>query len=418
MATALIQVLGNATLLRLIVTFSDGLPMGVVALEHAKDLANTRDHEWLQSPRTADIGRAVRLVLQHRRLPLLQALFRLHQLEPPRYEQVHIVSFERAFADAIDCGDVAALTWLQETTSLPCPSNALEIAVRAGHADVVEWLGRHYPHLSVITSPEMMDWAAGNGHLSVVQLLHDRGAYCSRAAMDNASADGHLAVLEWMHRHRREGCTSAAMDKAAANGHLKVVQWLHQYQRASGCTHVAMDGAAAHGHLEVVQWLHQHRTEGCTPRAMDKAAGHGHLAVVEFLHHNRREGCTTAAMDNACSNGHLDAVRFLHEHRTEGCTHQALVLAARKGHGHVVQFLVEHRVEGCLCDAVRAVDQRIQETERQTTSAVVFEHELPHLEIKKFLRSYCSVVVSACFEQLHKPRAKRRRCQRKRPSKT
>ena len=57
------------------------------------------------------------------------------------------------------------------------------------------------------------------------------------------------------------------MDRAAKNGHLKMVQWLHNH-RKEGCTTVAMDWAAENGHLEIVQWLHQNRNEGCTKRAM------------------------------------------------------------------------------------------------------------------------------------------------------
>lgn len=40
----------------------------------------------------------------------------------------------------------------------------------------------------------------------------------------------------------------------AANGHLEVVQWLHE-NHTEGCTEYAMNDAASRGHLEVVMWL-------------------------------------------------------------------------------------------------------------------------------------------------------------------
>lgn len=87
-----------------------------------------------------------------------------------------------------------------------------------------------------------------------------------------------------------QGCTREAMDGAAANGHLDVVQWLHE-NRQEGCSIRAMNHAALNGHLEVVKWLHEVRRGSCTNSAMDNAAKNGHLEMVKFLHFNRKEGC-------------------------------------------------------------------------------------------------------------------------------
>ncbi|GMF25281.1 unnamed protein product [Phytophthora lilii] len=58
------------------------------------------------------------------------------------------------------------------------------------------------------------------------------------------------------------------MDQAAKNGHLDVVQWLHD-NRSEGCTVAAMDEAAGCGRMAIVQWLHTHTATGCTTNAMD-----------------------------------------------------------------------------------------------------------------------------------------------------
>ncbi|KAG3144679.1 hypothetical protein PI126_g14057 [Phytophthora idaei] len=41
--------------------------------------------------------------------------------------------------------------------------------------------------------------------------------------MDEAAANGHLRVVQWLHENRDEGCTTVATN-AASNGHLSVVQ--------------------------------------------------------------------------------------------------------------------------------------------------------------------------------------------------
>ena len=46
--------------------------------------------------------------------------------------------------------------------------------------------------------------------------------------IDKAAQNGHLHVVEWLHENRTEGYTEYAMNSAAHNGHLHVVEWLHE----------------------------------------------------------------------------------------------------------------------------------------------------------------------------------------------
>ncbi|ETW04340.1 hypothetical protein, variant [Aphanomyces invadans] len=172
---------------------------------------------------------------------------------------------------------------------------------------------------------KLIDFAALNGHLEVVEFLHSTGSVLS---------PGHLAVVEFLHTHRCEGCRALAMDRAAANGHLNV-----------GCTAWAV---AAHGHLRVIQYLLQNRDEGGMAGTIDKAASKGHLDVVKYLHAHAIESCTHRAMDGAAEGGHLQVVEFLHWHRREGCSYHAMNLAAKNGFFNIVRFLHDHRHEGIL----------------------------------------------------------------------
>ncbi|KAL2914093.1 hypothetical protein HK105_206351 [Polyrhizophydium stewartii] len=148
---------------------------------------------------------------------------------------------------------------------------------------------------------------------------------------------GHLELLKWLGGRMPDGSWSTqVMDEAAGNGHIDCVKWLHA-NRTEGCKTRAMDGAAFEGRLDVVKFLHTNRTEGCTTIAMDYAAKNGHLAVVEFLHSNRTEGCTKIAMQQAALFGHADVVEFLHKNRSEGNVAEAVEIAVEWNYLAVIQ---------------------------------------------------------------------------------
>ncbi|KAG3047999.1 hypothetical protein PC121_g19735 [Phytophthora cactorum] len=230
-----------------------------------------------------------------------------------------------------------------------CTSNAMDGAAANGHLQIVQYLHEQRTEGCTVAA---LDGAARNGHFDMVKFLHiNRREGCSTAAMDGAAAGGFLEIVQFLHEHRSEGCTSKAMNGAARSGYLEVVRFLHD-NRTEGCTTDAMDGAALLGRLSVIKFLHENREEGCTTRAIDGAAWRGHPDVVEYLVKNRSEGCTSKAMDTACQNGYLKIVRFLHEQGRALCTTGAMDSAASGGHLEIVRYLQENRVEGCTKDAM------------------------------------------------------------------
>ncbi|GLE04940.1 hypothetical protein PINS_up013921 [Pythium insidiosum] len=296
---------------------------------------------------------------------------------------------------AHDC--LALLRWVLQTfpEETALTHDALDVAAANGHLEVVQFLHEHSAEGGSIAA---MDGAARHGHLAVVEFLDShRDEGCTTAAMDDAAAHGHLEVVKYLHERRSEGCTTAAMDLAAEHGHLDVIKFLHT-NRHEGCTTSAMDGAASRGHLEVVRFLHEHRDEGCTVAAMNRAATNGHLDVVRFLQAHRTEGATERAMDGAAAHGHIEIVRFLHETRDEGCTEVAMDEAASKGHLEVVRFLHERRDEGCTASAMDgaaghghlAILQFLHEhrTEGCTTLAMDEAAKNGHLHVLQFLKQH------------------------------
>ncbi|KAF0722033.1 hypothetical protein AaE_009984, partial [Aphanomyces astaci] len=122
--------------------------------------------------------------------------------------------------------------------------------------------------------PHLIDLAALNGQLRMLELLHSNptNSTATTDAMDLAARKGHVSVVRFLHFHRSEGCSHFAMLHAATNGHLNVVQFLYQFRHHDGVPAAAFVSAAANGHLEVVRFFHTNDVHGCTTRAMDLAA--------------------------------------------------------------------------------------------------------------------------------------------------
>ncbi|OWZ10358.1 hypothetical protein PHMEG_00016801 [Phytophthora megakarya] len=205
-----------------------------------------------------------------------------------------------------------------------------------------------------------MDIAASNGHIHVVQYLHDVNAaslkkrkllkdeipsdvreeeLCSPSAMDTAAANGHLEVVQWLHTNRSEGCTTDVMDVAAASGHLKVVKWLH-YNRFEGCMPAAR-------RLKIRQWLYVNhpikipvRNKEMKTRKMHldfmKSKGEAvkwdQMDVGDWLH---ERGASTIIEDTA-SDGHIDALKLLDTNRPAKSSINTLIKAVERGYLEIV----------------------------------------------------------------------------------
>jgi Ankyrin repeats (3 copies) len=122
-----------------------------------------------------------------------------------------------------------------------------------GHLEVLQYLASTAAVTGAVCTTAAIDFAAGQGHLAVLQWLHQRGCSASTNAMDSACANGQLQTLRYLHKHRREGCSQDAIVLAAAAGHLSTVQWLVAHYEVS-----TADGAAAaqhSGHIDVYAYL-------------------------------------------------------------------------------------------------------------------------------------------------------------------
>jgi ankyrin repeat protein len=223
-----------------------------------------------------------------------------------------------------------------------------------------------------------LDWAAQQGHQTLVELLLARDAqllelpgFRERTALIAAAGNGHAeltrSLLErgadprrWM--DNGEG----ALHWACEAGHLAVVQVLLAQDRGlvdlpGKAERTALIAAAGRGHDEVVRVLLErgadpHKRESDGTRALDWAAQEGHQAVVELLlardpglldlqGYNDR-----TALMAASGNGHVDLVRLLLKRGADprkrvSTGETALHWAAERGHEAVVQLLLARWVQ-------------------------------------------------------------------------
>jgi hypothetical protein len=190
----------------------------------------------------------------------------------------------------------------------------------------------------------VLRWAAGNGHLPVVQYLCEK----FQLTIQDVRSDDNRA-LRW----------------AADNGHLPVVKYLCKQfqltiQDVRSWNNDALGGAAENGHLPVVQYLCEtysltiEDVRSCNNEPLRKAAENGHFPVVQYLceyrdRENRQlkiqdvRSFHNYALREAASEGHLPIVQYLCE--TFSLTIQdvrssfALLNASRNSQLPVVQYL-------------------------------------------------------------------------------
>nr|KAJ3421234.1 hypothetical protein HK105_004144 [Polyrhizophydium stewartii] len=233
---------------------------------------------------------------------------------------------------AAECGGTRLFKRICERfRGLPVtPQHAITAAFN-GSLDIVKFIfrvARKNPSaMASIAVPQVMDAAACNGHLAIVEFLHNEiRLKCTAAAMQKAATSGHLAVLQFLYNNKAEESPSHAMDAAARNGHLKIVAYLLE-KNAKICMPRAVDGAVEGGHA-----------------AMDAAARVGSLAMLTWLHDNVGIGCTTAALIDAAAGGHDDVVRWLLRHMrdTDWDLVAAIRAAEKRGDAGMSRLLREY----------------------------------------------------------------------------
>jgi surface antigen len=232
--------------------------------------------------------------------------------ERDRRLKMSSINFDlKTFCDHAAHGRLADVQRMLESDELQLPVNgklndALALAAKNGHIDVVDYLLRHAMFDPSADFNHAIRMAAQNGHLAVVErLLHDERVDPSannNYAVRQAARDGHLAIVDRLLQDKRVDPSASINDAvrgAARNGHLAVVERLMRDVRVdpSAEGNYAIRMAACFGHVAVVERLLQDKR--VDPSARDNyvvrwAAYYGHFAVVDRLLEDDRVDFTVA----------------------------------------------------------------------------------------------------------------------------
>ncbi|OQR94221.1 hypothetical protein THRCLA_22248 [Thraustotheca clavata] len=135
-----------------------------------------------------------------------------------------------------------------------------------------------------LLTPKAMDWAAMQGHLHIVQYLHENHNSCTVDAIDQAAKNGHFELVAFLCNNRKEGCTSNGYLWAATHGYVHIVRLLSfHYPHQQWNYALAIERAAAQGHLDMVKWLLPLQSPLTIESILKIAVYHGHVSILELL---------------------------------------------------------------------------------------------------------------------------------------
>ncbi|EFA78479.1 cell division cycle protein 45 [Heterostelium album PN500] len=142
----------------------------------------------------------------------LEVIRYIESLYPERYNWVYL------FHASLAAGAIEITKYILEKNRLGTltfsvgmiKSNFNEMFYLCLNAGVALQLGTH---------DDLLDAVVGKCSLEVVQYLSPKISVSSPAVMDLAAADGNLAIVQWLHQNRTEGCTNKSIQEAVVRGH-------------------------------------------------------------------------------------------------------------------------------------------------------------------------------------------------------
>ena len=286
----------------------------------------------------------------------------------------------------------------------PCPldPDAIALAARNGHTDVVRWLHAHgapwdegllscaaeagnvgallFARTECEPRAPWDNWcaieAAKHGHLDFLRTAIELGApIVVEECWTDAVCHGHIDVMAYLRAKYRDRCSwgpslehvvdeeageeydihrSGPCQYAAANGRLEALQWLRSADRDGGPARwdkSTGNGAVRGGSLALVRWMREASDPPCPWSAgwvTCGAASNGHLSLLKYA---RAQGLPwdedTAWI--AAENGHLDVLQFMRTEADPPCPWNSRVTlsACESGDLNVLAFA---RAHGCPFD--------------------------------------------------------------------
>ncbi|GLC68230.1 hypothetical protein PLESTF_000664500 [Pleodorina starrii] len=126
-------------------------------------------------------------------------------------------------------GHLAVLQYLHDSGFRVRPRSVAEAAAWAGHLPIVSWAVEGLGVAPTDGEDSLLDFAAESGNLQLMVWLHDRGWALGPSAIPNGAVSGCEVALEWL---VERGCPfpldGGAYRMAARNGDLAMLRCLHR----------------------------------------------------------------------------------------------------------------------------------------------------------------------------------------------
>ena len=329
-------------------------------------------------------------------------------------------------------GHLSLLQWYVASGCRP-DHDAFYDAAAHGHAHVLLWLlgaaerrgagdmdRTHFPG-------DMMESAARNGHLDVVEAIHAYFVHGGRTYGRGtnlcavAARYGHPDIVRWGLANGHS-CNAYTMGQVGKGGSVEIARFLAD--AGIGVDYRLFVNAAYKGHVDLVRWC----VANDMPRsayAFAKAAGAGHLEVLRYLWACNPADPQATPMcvatewveEVAARGGHIAVLDWLHDKIADRRHWRAIVCAAEEGQRDAVAWLLDHgfpRHDGCI----RQAAQRNQKAMVEWLIAHGFPVPLrldvdrfqrgPKRDLMHLLESHGTVVDASCFEALKRREAFRR----------
>ncbi|KAF0683660.1 Aste57867_24305 [Aphanomyces stellatus] len=216
-------------------------------------------------------------------------------------------------------------------------------AMANGHSDMILFcLTRLPPQIVSSLTRSMLFGASQYGLLPLVQALSPIVRFATPALMDGAAANGHLDVVQWLHANRTEGYTYKAVVSAATFGHLHVLAYLHRQDDGRiAAVHRLLPTIVQNGHLAVAEYVVEHKLVHMQSCTLAIAMASGRLDVLQwwFATFDHSSAPLADAMPFV-ANGNLEAVRWMFDQGIlTDVTSDSLCHAAQNGHLALLQWL-------------------------------------------------------------------------------
>lgn len=226
-------------------------------------------------------------------------------------------------------------------------------AAAAGNLPVLQWWATQYlPPSRQLTIQPIFQAAAENGHLHVIQWLHQTYNLFQEERTVTSLTYAHANIVYWMYEQNCPFWLNVSMDEASKADDLEFMEWLHAHGDRFDIeiSERAVQTAAINGQVSILQWLHATYKDLC--RAWMQHAGHryGNLEVIEWLHEQYPE---VAFSDPGCGLAHTSDLKILtwmvknyrwaSEQDRSAWISRAITSAAERGDLPTLQFLWKHR---------------------------------------------------------------------------